>query len=92
MVRIEEIALNISQVRADGLRWKVRKLLEKAKLPKANITKLEKLEIKTLQRNEIIILSAEKGNVTIVLDITKYTGKLEDIVTNGSYSKERSNK
>lgn len=45
----------------EELRWKLRQVVEKAKPPKSNIIKLERLEIKTLQRNDIIILPAGKG-------------------------------
>ncbi|XP_029648363.1 uncharacterized protein LOC115222319 [Octopus sinensis] len=62
---IEEIAINIPKALGDELRRKVRQVLEKAKLPKPNITKEEKLAIKS--DNSIIILPADKGNATVVM-------------------------
>ncbi|XP_029646753.1 uncharacterized protein LOC115220750 [Octopus sinensis] len=43
---IEERAVKIPKVQGDELRWKVRQVLEKAKLPKPNITKEETIVIK----------------------------------------------
>ena len=90
ITRVKEVALNVSQAQADELRWKVRQTLERAKLPRSNITKLERLANGSLQRNEnIIILPADKGNSTAVMDKMDYTKKLEDLISNGSYSKEK---
>ena len=80
--------LEFHQAQADKLRWKVRQTLERAKPPKSNITKLERLVTGSLQRNEnIFILPADKGNATVVMDKSDYTRKLEDLISNGSYSK-----
>lgn len=74
----------------DALRWKVRQVLENAKPSKS---KIMKLAISTLQKNENIIMSkADKGNAAIVIDISEYKGELEDLIRNISYNKERSNK
>lgn len=48
IARIEEISLNIPQAQACELKCKVRQILEKIKLSKSNITKPERLAIKTL--------------------------------------------
>lgn len=79
--------MNVPQVQADELKWKVKQIMEKPKLPKSNITKLERLATIILQRNDIIILPADKGNVTVVMDKTEYTRKLKDFIRNDSYSK-----
>lgn len=61
--------MKLLQSQVDELRWEVRQTLKKAKPPKSNIMKLERLEIRTLQRNEsIIILPTDKDNATIVMD------------------------
>ena len=74
------------------MRWKVRQALEKSKLPKPNITKEERLAIKSLQRDEnIIILPADKGNATVVMDKVEYSNKLADLISNGGYCKVKKN-
>ncbi|XP_029657212.1 uncharacterized protein LOC115231293 [Octopus sinensis] len=74
---IEEIAIKMPKAQGDELRWKVRQVLEKAKLPKPNITKEETFAIKRLQSdNSIIILPADKGNATVVMNKSDYSEKL----------------
>lgn len=79
--------LNISKVQADEIRWKTREALEKAK-PKSNITRNERLAKKTLRsETNIIILPAEKSNVSMVVGQLEYSNKLASLVGNGIYSK-----
>lgn len=59
IARIEEMISKIPQPRTVDLKWKVRQILEKAKTLKSNITKLKRLAITTLQRNENIIIQKE---------------------------------
>ena len=89
---IEEAALNIPQAQEDELRWKVRQVLEKSKPPNPNITKEERLAIKSLQCDEsIIILLANKGNATVVMDRVEYFNKLADLIENSGYCKVKKN-
>ena len=74
---IEDAALKIPKASADELRWKVRQALEKSKLLKRNISKTERQALKSLQDDDsIIILPAEKGNATVVMDRLEYSNKL----------------
>ena len=83
---IEDTALEIPK--ADELRWKVRQALEKSKPPKPNISKTERQAHKLLQDdNSIIILPADKGNATVVMDRVEYANKLADLIGNGDYCK-----
>ena len=85
---IEDVALKLPKARADELRWKVRQVLEKSKPPKTNISKTERQALKSLQDDDsIIILPADKGNATLVMDRVEYSNKLADLVDNGGYSK-----
>ncbi|XP_029638026.1 uncharacterized protein LOC115213231 [Octopus sinensis] len=86
---IEEIAVKIPKAQGDELRWKVRQILEKGKFPKPNIPKKEKFTISRLQNdNSIIILPADKGNATVVMNKSDYSEKLPSHISDGSYSKE----
>ena len=83
---IEGAALKIPKPRADELRWKVRQALEKSKPPKPNISETERQVLKSLQDdNNIIILPADKGNATVVMDRVEYSNKLADLIGNGGY-------
>ena len=85
---IEDAIFKIPKARADEIRWKVRQALEKPKPPKPNISKTERKAFKSLQDdNRIIILPADKGNATVVMDRVEYTNKLADLISNGGYCK-----
>ena len=87
---IEDAASKISKDQVDELRWKVRQALEKSKPSKPNISTSEilVLAIKLLEDdNYIIILPADKGNATVVIDRVVYSNKLADLIDNGGYCK-----
>ena len=66
----------------------MRQALEKSKPPKPNISKTERQALKSLQDdNSIIILPADKGNATVVMDRVEYFNKLADMIGNGGYCK-----
>ena len=55
---------------------------------KPNISKTERQALKSLQDDDsIIILPADKGNATVVMDRLEYSNKLADLIGNGGYSK-----
>ncbi|XP_036358521.1 uncharacterized protein LOC115210451 [Octopus sinensis] len=87
---IEETVVKIPKAPGDELRWKVRQVLEKVKPLKPNITKEERFAIKGLQSdNSIIILPADKGNATVVINKSDYSEKLASLISDGSYCKEK---
>jgi len=58
-------------------RAQVVKILKEAKLPKQNLTIEERKAIQELQQyNDIIIISADKGNCIVVLDRSEYHNKI----------------
>ena len=66
----------------------MRQALEKSKPLKPNISKLERQGLKSLQDdNSIIILPADKGNATVVMDRVEYSNKLADLIGYGGYCK-----
>ena len=75
----EDAALKIPKAQADELRWKVKQALEKSKTLKPNISKWERLAIKSLQD--------DKGNATVVMDEVEYSKKLVDLIGNDNYCK-----
>ena len=63
------------------LRAKVANALKSSKPPKSNITKDERQAIKELNKNEsIIILPADKGRATVVLDKYDYEKKVHSML------------
>ena len=62
----------------------------KAKLPKPNITKEESEALKRLRgRNDIMILPADKGNCTVVMEKEDYNMKIKALLEDGDYAKLR---
>ena len=66
----------------------MRQALEKSKPPKPNISKTERQALKSLQDDDsIIILPADKGSATVVMDRVECSNKLAHLISNGGYSK-----
>ena len=85
---IEEAASRIGQEKGDELRWKVRQALEKAKTPKPNLTRQQQAAMQSLSRDtDIIILPADKGNATVVMDKSDYSRKLDEHINDNTYVK-----
>ena len=88
MAPIEETAMQIGREKGDELRWKVRQALEKAKPPKPNVTKEERTAIKNLKKDDnIIILPADKGNATVIMNKEEYNHKMNNLVSDGTYTR-----
>lgn len=73
----EKLLNRAPQQAADNIRIKVTKLLRRAKPPPNNISKEERSAIRDLRRdNSVIILPADKGSATVVLDRSEYEDKM----------------
>ena len=63
-------------------------ILQKATLPKCNLPGHLRKAVRTLRNNEnIVILPADKGNSTVVMDRTEYERKLEEMLSDNTYKK-----
>ena len=59
---------------------------EDSKQPTDNLPKQERQALKTLKDDkDIMILPADKGNATVLLNATDYTNKVELILDDGTY-------
>ncbi|XP_063622430.1 uncharacterized protein LOC134794549 [Cydia splendana] len=66
---------------AEELRQDVAVILRKAKLPKSNTTAEERSALRDLKENEdILVLKADKGNATVVMDSTDYDSKIRHLL------------
>ena len=70
-------------------RSKVSEILKSAKPPQRNITHEEEEALKDLKKDEsIVILKADKGNATIIMNATEYNDKINCLLSDSSvYSK-----
>ena len=73
---------NVDATEADELRAKITACLSSAKPPQSNLNKQEREAVQTLSRDEnIVILPADKGRCTVVLDKTDYSKKVGDLLS-----------
>ncbi|KAI8507908.1 hypothetical protein Bbelb_141480 [Branchiostoma belcheri] len=71
----------LPQRQAEALRTKVATTLKVSKPPTSNITREERTALKDLATNQdILILPADKGRCTVVLDREQYDRKVQDLL------------
>ena len=73
---------------ADTIRADLSSIIRKAKPSERNITRKQSTSLKAIQQNEnIIILPADIGRATVVLDKEDYMKKCNEHLTSGPYTK-----
>ena len=82
---VETAAKKLDNSAANDLRGGVHvcSILKKAKPPAPNMTRQER----TAVRNDLVILTAEKGNATVVLDQADYKKRVENLLEDPVYRK-----
>ena len=77
----EVVAKHMTATAADELRGEVVRTIKRAKLPKSNISKGERVALQTLKKdNSIIILPADKGRATVIMNTAEYREKMTHMV------------
>ena len=68
----------LSESAKDNIRSRIASTIQSASLPDSNLTKDERQALKRLKTDEnIVILPADKGRVTVVMDKTDYYDKMD---------------
>ena len=68
------------------LRLEVGSIISSSKPPRDNLTSRHHKAIRDLHRdNEIVVLPADKGNVTVVMNQSDYTAKMEVLLEDSAY-------
>ena len=90
---IEEGIKSLNDRDKDKVRQECTIILDKAKLPKKNLTSEQLKALKNLRCNDkIVILKANKGGATVVMEKEEYNNKMRDHLHNiGSYKKLNKN-
>ena len=84
----EATARQLNEESAQHLRSKVSAILRTAKPPKSNLSPGLQSAMRKLQRDkDIVIIPADKGNATVVMDLSEYTRKIEDLLRDESHEK-----
>jgi hypothetical protein len=80
----ESVVPNLPGTLGMEYRWKIGTMLEKSKPASLNMTKQEFKALKSLKLNkDNRILQADKGNCTVVLDVSEYRNKLNHLLDPG---------
>ena len=88
----EAVARSLEEEDAAKLRSAVQNCLNNPKLPKSNLTKCQMLAFWQLEKyKNIVILPADKGNVSVVLNKDDYNQKMNDLLNDASYKRLRNN-
>ena len=75
---------------AEKLRVGVSAVLQSSKTPRSNLPNHLRKAVKELRSDHtIVVLPADKGNVTVVLDQKDYIEKIENMLKDGAYSRLR---
>ena len=83
---IEDAVQDLEKEEADTIRAKVSLTLQNSKPPKDNLSKDERKALKELQSDtSIVILPADKGRSTVILNHEDYLEKCMDHINNGPY-------
>lgn len=83
---MEEAAQKLDEDNASDLRLRVCGILRKAKPPEDNMTRQERMALKELQKMEdVVILPADKGNATVLMNKDEYTTKMKDTLDTPTY-------
>ena len=83
---IEDAVKDLEKEEADTSRAKISLTLQNSKPPKDNLSKGERKALKELQSDtSIVILPADKGRSTVILNREDYLEKCMDHINNGPY-------
>ena len=83
----ESIARQLDSDKAKQLRIGVSEALSRARTPQSNLDKGMHRAIKALQKDtNIVILPADKGNATVVMDRTEYVSKMTLMLEDRTYT------
>ncbi|XP_066289685.1 uncharacterized protein [Branchiostoma lanceolatum] len=84
MVATESACLCLPLSSAEQLRSEVAGILRTVKPPKSNITKQEREALKELRKDKnVLILPADKGKATVLMDRTDYEEKVSAMLADG---------
>ena len=83
---IESVCPKLKEEDAMELRTDVNLLLRRAKVPKANLTKQERIGLSQLKKDkDRVILIADKGVAMVVMDREEYDNKAQELLNSPAY-------
>ena len=92
IVGVETAIRRFPKEEADEIRNETRNILSKAKPPPSNLTKEEREALQRLSKdNNLVILPADKGNATVIMESQDYHNKVVNMLQDGTYTKLQAN-
>ena len=86
IAKVETAVRQLDAEQADAVRRTVNVILQQAEPPEPNTTKEMRDALKNLKEDEsIMVLPAEKGRASVVMDTATYRAKISTLVENGPY-------
>ena len=86
IAKVESAVRQLDAERADTVRRAINAILQQAEPPKPNITKKQQDALKSLKEDKsIMILPADKGRASVVLDADTYHAKMSALIDSGPY-------
>ena len=79
---------DLSEAANNNIRSRIASTVQSASIPDNNLTKDEQQTLKWLKNDNIVILPADKGRVTVVMDKTDYCDKMDALVNDKQTYKE----
>ena len=86
IAKVETAVRQLDAEQADTVRKAVNGILQQAEPPGPNITKEMRDALKSLKEDEsIMVLPADKGRASVVMDTATYRAKISTLIENGPY-------
>ena len=86
IAKVQAAVRQLDAEQADTVRRAVNGILQQAEPPEPNITKEMRDALKSLKEDEyIMILPADKGRASVVMDTDTYRAKMSTLIENGPY-------
>ena len=86
IAKVEAAARQLDTEQADTVRRALNGILQQAEPPEPNITKEMRDALKSLKEDEsIMVLPADKGRASVVMDTDTYRAKISTLIENGPY-------
>ncbi|XP_046393718.1 uncharacterized protein LOC124161442 [Ischnura elegans] len=83
---VESAIRRLPKTEADAIREDVAATLRKARPPKQNTTRAERMALRKLKENtNILVLPADKGNATVVMERKEYDSKVRALLQETTY-------
>lgn len=87
ITNVEVAIQHLKEEEAETVRQEVCHVLRHSRPPKQNITRAERTALKKLRENkEVVILPADKGNATVILNSADYREKMMKLLDDPAYT------